>query len=127
MMNMEEFIQNEYELFCTGKLCFELIFTDSFTYLHQKGLLEINRDVLVAAFGLATDYRRKVLQRHLNQDSVRATSFVPANRQEERKTERRIRIWVMKQMIVSDFYQAQKEKGVKKIFNNIPEVVSLGS
>lgn len=125
---MREFIENEYELYCKGKLLFELIWVESFDYLRNNNILKYSIDDLRTAFGMATDYRRQVLRKFLNQDNARSTSFLPVTLKEQRKTEFRIRVWVAKQMMVKDFYEKCMKEGRQRIFLELPQtVISLQS
>jgi hypothetical protein len=122
-MDMREFIQNEYEIFCSGKLLFELILTDSFDYLYRNGWLTLYPGQLRGAAATVVDYRRQVLRRHLNQDSVRAASREPVTQEEKRKLENRIRKWHLKQLLVYQWYEKQQANGVRKLFLELPVAV----
>jgi hypothetical protein len=123
-MDMKEFIQNEYELFLTGKLTFEFILIDSFDYLWKNRWLTVERGQLVTTMAQVTAYRREVLRRFIrNQDRVRQTSYKPVTPEDKRREENKIRKWLVKQSIVYQWYEKKKESGVRKLFLEIPEAV----
>lgn len=122
-MITEDFIQAEYERFCSGKLYFEIIFPDSFPYLYCRGLLTPTRQQVRTAYLEVTDYRQEVLRKwYLGKDKLfRDNLFPHIDTEAGRQMEMKYRVQLVRKMLVFRWYEDQRGRGVNKLFLNLRE------
>lgn len=124
-MITQEFIQAEYERFCTGKLYFEIIFPDTFQYLYSCGLLNPTEEQITQAIREVSEYRREVLRKwYMGKDKLlRDNTFPHIDTEAGRKIENNYRCCLVLKMIVFKWYESKKEGGVAKLFLELQSAV----
>jgi len=115
-MDMQQFIQNEYDFFLTGKLSYQFILLDSFLYLLNNKLMSPSTSEVSKAYCKVREDRIKELQANtFNHDGLRTTFWTPATEQDKRKQERKFMMWHTMQLLVYRWYEEQKKAGIKII------------
>lgn len=124
-MTEQDFIQAEYERFCSGKLYFEIIFPDTFKYLHCCGLLQPSDGEINSAVDEVTAYRREVLRKWyfgVNKP-LRDNLFPHIDTEAERVRENAYRVVLVQKMLVFHWYEEQQRRGVNKLFLELKHAV----
>lgn len=117
-MDMESFIQNEYDLFLAGRLSYKFILIDSFHYLMNLGILVPTGREIRDAYITVKQERQRLLQNTPVFDNTQRTTYWTPNTQEEKRfQERKFNMWHTMQLLVYRWYEQQKNNNVKKLFN----------
>jgi hypothetical protein len=114
-MELKDIIQNEYYLFRHGKLLFELIYPDSYTYLYDNGFLKDNDKDEEAAILAIRNYRQIVLRGRWKEqlDPIKALRLPTP--EIHRETENRYRALLVRKLLVYQWYAEQLEKGMENV------------
>lgn len=124
MMSIEEIIQQEYEAVNSGKLPFELMLTDCYDYLVSRKLLIPTIKSIRYATVFVNQYRMLARRRdyRLQEDPRPPILFTP-DKETKRRQEESFKKNLVKKVLVSNWYDAQRLAGRNKLFLELPETV----
>lgn len=124
-MITEDFIQAEYEKFCSGKLYFEYIFPDTFRYLYCNGHLRPTREEARSAMNAVIQYRQDIFRKwYFGKDKpFRDVLFPHIDTEADRARESRYRKILAMKVLVYNWYEKRRAEGANKLFLELKDAV----